>query len=71
MRGLLAHSLLVEPVVLDYYDPKHGLVRYYWTDREHLSGCSFCDAGVCIQRVESCSAWDAEVVIHNRKGDLS
>lgn len=39
-------------------------ILYRLTRTETAEGCPDCAAGVCVQRVETCEAWDRLVVVH-------
>ena len=46
-------------------ETNHGApVLYRLTRDAFWSECADCLAGVCVQRVETCEAWDRLVVVH-------
>ena len=53
------------------YDPKHGVVHYYYSTEFSQTTCPYCKAGTCIQKVESSPKWDCNVIVHMQKKELS
>jgi hypothetical protein len=41
------------------------ILWWHVSDRS-FGKCSYCAEGNCEQRVESCAAWDGDIVIHDR-----
>jgi len=56
-------------IVMERIDRQHGLVRYWFTRDARQADCPACQAGTCIQRVESCGEWEAQVVVHECERD--
>lgn len=54
------------PDVGSYVDDKGRTVRWWHTRAMRVEDCTYCADGCCEQRVESCEAWKADVVVHDR-----
>jgi hypothetical protein len=52
-------------------DPESGKPILYRLTKDRIPGCPYCDKGVCVQRVETCEAWEGDLIIHGMQEEMS